>query len=80
MNVWLPLARSTRVPGSQPRHVLRVGTKLLTLWFAGQHSTHWATPAGAQPYTLTKWQAYLQQRSTLSTSPLSLKMQVPLAL
>ena len=32
-------------PGLQPRHVLWLGIKLATLWFAGQCSIHWATPA-----------------------------------
>ena len=32
-------------PGLQSRHVLWLGIKPVTLWFAEQHSTHWATPA-----------------------------------
>ena len=31
----------------QPRHVPWLGIQLVTLWFAGQHSIHWATPARA---------------------------------
>ena len=31
----------------QPRHVLWLGIKRETLWFAGWHSAHWATPARA---------------------------------
>ena len=31
----------------QPRHVPWPGTELVTLWFAGRRSTHWATPARA---------------------------------
>ena len=34
-------------PGPQPRHVPWLGIKLETLWFAGWHSIHWATPARA---------------------------------
>ena len=34
-------------PGLQPRHVPWLGIKLVTLWFAGRHSIHWATPARA---------------------------------
>ena len=34
-------------PGLQPRHVPWLGIELATLWFAGQHSIHWATPARA---------------------------------
>ena len=32
-------------PGPQPRHVPWLGIKSATLWFAGRHSIHWATPA-----------------------------------
>ena len=32
-------------PGPQPRHVPWLGIKPVTLWFAGWHSIHWATPA-----------------------------------
>ena len=39
-------------PGSQPRHVPRLGIGLATLWFAGWYSTHWATSARA---SLTSW-------------------------
>ena len=31
--------------GPQPRHVLWLGIKLVTLWFTGWRSIHWATPA-----------------------------------
>ena len=31
--------------GPQPRHVPWLGIELVTLWFAGQHLIHWATPA-----------------------------------
>ena len=34
-------------PGPQPRHVSRLGIKLVTLWFTGWHSIHWATPVRA---------------------------------
>ena len=34
-------------PGPQPRHVPWLGIKSATLWFVGQHSVHWATPAKA---------------------------------
>ena len=34
-------------PGLQPRHVPRLGIKPVTLWFTGQYSIHWATPARA---------------------------------
>ena len=36
-----------REPVLQPRHVPWLGTELVTLWFTGQHSIHWATPARA---------------------------------
>ena len=35
-------------PGLQPRHVSRLGIEPATLWFAGRHSVHWATPARAK--------------------------------
>ena len=34
----------------QPRHVPWLGIKLATLWLAGQHSIHWATPARGHFY------------------------------
>ena len=34
-------------PDLQPRHVPPLGIEPATLWFAGQHSIHWATPARA---------------------------------
>ena len=39
-------------PGPQPRHVLWLGVEPATLWFAGQHSTHWATLAKAKMFLL----------------------------
>ena len=47
INVWLPLTcplQGTR-PATQPRHVPWLGIEPSTLWFAGWHSIHWATPA-----------------------------------
>ena len=35
-------------PGPKPRHVLWLGIEHVTLWFAGQHSIHWATQARAE--------------------------------
>ena len=34
-------------PGPQPRHVPQVGIEPATLWFEGQYSIYWATPAKA---------------------------------
>ena len=34
-------------PGPQPRHVPWLGIERVTLWFTGQCSIHWATPARA---------------------------------
>ena len=34
-------------PSGDPAHNSGMGTKLATLWFAGWHSIHWATPARA---------------------------------
>ena len=31
--------------GPHPKYVPWLGIKPMTLWFAGQHSVHWATPA-----------------------------------
>ena len=36
-----------RGPGQEPRHVPWLGIKPATLWFTGQCSIHWATPARA---------------------------------
>ena len=43
---WLSCAPNWG-PGPQPRHVPWLGVEPVTLWFAGQHSVHWATPARA---------------------------------
>ena len=43
ISMWLPLAPLYRGPGPQPRPRI----ELVTLWFAGPHSIHWATPARA---------------------------------
>ena len=40
-------------PGPQPRNVPWLGIELVTLWFLGQHSIHWATPARASFWN--KW-------------------------
>ena len=45
INVWLPLTHPLWGPGLQPRHVPWLGIEPVALWFAGQHSVHWATPA-----------------------------------
>ena len=45
-------------PGPKPRHVSWLGIEPVTLWFAGQHSIHWATPARARSYFLI--QTFLQ--------------------
>ena len=47
INVWLPLPHPHWGRGPQPRHVPWPGVKPVTLWFAGWHSIHWATPARA---------------------------------
>ena len=36
--------------GLRPRHVPWLSIELVTLWFAGWHSIHWATPARAYDY------------------------------
>ena len=39
-------------PGLQLRHVPWLGIKLVTFWFTGWHSIHWATPARAECHFL----------------------------
>ena len=41
-------------PGPQTRHVPWLGIKPATLWFVGQHSVHWATPARTHSFFLKK--------------------------
>ena len=41
--------------GPQPWHVPWLGIKPATLWFASQHSIHWATPARARYCFLSHW-------------------------
>ena len=42
-------------PGPQPRNVPWLGTEPTTLWFAGWHSSHWATPARAHCFLLNNF-------------------------
>ena len=41
-------------PGPQPRHLLWLGIEPATLWFASQHSIHWATPARTRSIILNR--------------------------
>ena len=54
-------------PGQQPRHVPWLGIKPATLWFTGQHSIHWATPARALFFVLIE--IYLTYNLHWSTKP-----------
>ena len=45
--VWLPLICPLLGTLPQPRHMPWLGIKPATLWFTGQRSIHWATPARA---------------------------------
>ena len=51
-SVVLPLTHplSLTWPATQACDVPWLGIELVTLWFAGQHSIHWATPARAGSY------------------------------
>ena len=53
-------------PALQPRHVPWVGIELESLWFTGQHSSHWAMPAGAAFFFLAE---FLPLASFLEVSP-----------
>ena len=47
----------------QPRCVPWLGIEQATLWFAGWHSSHWATPARAWNFLLSAvWQDFLNLR------------------
>ena len=48
-------------PGLQPRHVPWLGIKLASLWFAGQCSIHWATPARAVLYFRCNFDVIVQR-------------------
>ena len=50
--------------GPQPRHVLWLGIQPVTLWFAGWHSIHWATPARAilSYFLYTVWGRHLASK------------------
>ena len=54
----LPLTRPQ--PGTWPttRHVPWPGIELLTFWFSGWQSIHWATPAGLKTYFLKIYKLY----------------------
>ena len=48
-------------PGLHPRHVPWLGIELVTLWFTGWHSIHWATPVSTEKEflpskTSTQWE------------------------
>ena len=49
-----------RGPGPQPRHVPWLGIELTTLWLAGWHTIHWATPARARSFSLTQIWSFLR--------------------
>ena len=53
-------------PALKPRHVPWVGIELESLWFTGQHSSHWAMPAGAAFFFLAE---FLPLASFLEVSP-----------
>ena len=44
-------------PGPQPRHVPRLAIQLVTFWFAGWRSIHWATLARAHLNCFRRWKA-----------------------
>ena len=48
--MWLLLALPLLRAWLQPIHIPWLGIKPATLWFTGQHSIHWATPARAWSY------------------------------
>ena len=47
INVWLVLAHSLLGTMPKSRYLPWLGIRPATLWFAGLHSIHWATPAKA---------------------------------
>ena len=49
-------------PGPQPRHVPWLGTEPVPLWFAGQHSIHWAAPARATVQAILKIMSLFSRR------------------
>ena len=55
-------------PGLQLRHGPWLGIELATLWFAGQHSIHWATPASAIHCILS---GHVQLTTLCNKKPLS---------
>ena len=64
ISVWLPLTCPHWGPDPQPRHMPWLGIKPATLWFAGQCSIHWATPARVKACTF--WQRPISKRWRLS--------------
>ena len=58
-------------PGPQPRHVPWLGNKLVTLWFAGWCSIHWATAARADIYIFSYiYGPYVYPVRSVYSSPL----------
>ena len=47
INVWLPLMQTTGDLARNPDMCPDLGIEPVTLWFTGQHSIHWVTPAKA---------------------------------
>ena len=54
ISVWLLLAHPLLGPWPQPRYVPWLSIEPETLWFAGPHSIHWATPVSASSSSFTK--------------------------
>ena len=47
INMWMPPEPPYCRPGPHPRHVPWLEIELVTLWFEGYHSSHWALPVRA---------------------------------
>ena len=61
--MWLPLTWPPLGPGPQPRHMPWLGIEPETLWFAGRHSIHWATPARAEIFLYKQFKSHSMKLS-----------------
>ena len=61
-------------PGLKPRHLLWLRIELVTLWFAGQHSIHWATPDREKYIILKVFQFILQKKHSGRRVPFGWRM------
>ena len=60
INVWLPLVHPLVGTWPTTQACALTGTQSVTLWFAGQHSVHWATPARLVCFIMLHFESFFK--------------------